>query len=66
MNEVARVYNPRRGRAHLVEIATNVVTFCGIWPPEDWHGTGSQAEEDEAYQRRLCDRCYRRAMWKAA
>lgn len=61
MDDVVRVYNPRRGRSHLLDTALGLSTFCGIWPPEDW-----KSEEDEAYRRRLCDRCYRRAMWKAA
>jgi hypothetical protein len=66
-DDVARVYNPRRGRAHLVDTALTVaVTFCGIWTPEDWRGAGGLDEEDEAYRRRLCPRCYRRAMWRVA
>lgn len=65
MPEVLRIYNPRRGRAHLTDGIGTMVTFCGIWPPEGWLGTHSLDEQDEAYQRRLCHRCYRRAMWRA-
>jgi hypothetical protein len=67
VDTVARVFNPRRGRAHLLDSAADLlVTYCGIWMPEGWHGTGSQDEETEAYRRRLCDRCYRRAVWRKA
>ncbi len=65
MATVALVFNPRRGRAHLLDTTPSVrVTFCGIWMPEGWHGTGGEDEQDEAHRRRLCPRCYRRAVWR--
>lgn len=65
MIDIARIYNPRRGRAHLADVSSSLTsTFCGIWPPDDWQGLGSLDEQDEAYRRTLCHRCYRRAVWR--
>lgn len=62
----ARVYNARRGRAHLAESGNEFVTFCGIWQPTGWLGTGSQDEYEEAAKRHLCKRCERRARWRSS
>lgn len=55
------MYAPKAKVTHLVSNAgpfyASHKAICGKYPPNEWRGTGSQDEYDEAKRRPLCKRC---------
>jgi hypothetical protein len=58
MSDPTRIYTERGKRAHLTDQGT--VSLCGIWYPELFQGTGTQAEYERAADLPLCKRCKRK------
>lgn len=50
-----RVYLPKRKVAHLTDQGT--ISYCRIWSPGGFWGTGSQEEYERAESLPLCKTC---------